>query len=200
MSLTADFTVDGSVAAVISSRTDGLWPFLPYVLKYKSRNRIHSFRTSCLSFPRHSLVDRECTLAPRASNGGDGDGARQGSGWYGSVDLGCRRHSEAGGFNLTKCDSCGTGEAGACDRDGVPTVPPVGLKLVTVGAALRRDFVQRSVGALAKRHPVVAAIGCACQVAWLGERAGLRDHIKDAVVVVTAASGQAVEVAILGSK
>ena len=210
----------------------------------------------------------------------------------GSVDLGCRRHSEAGGLNLTKCDSCDTGEAGACDRDGVPAEPPVGLKLVTVGgtfsffrvpagpvfvvtetspvmavggttavmksslmtlklvarseldcgcsgesvaqdidrprrrsrivlhddeprvrcaaqgvdgttagaAALRGDSVQRSLGALAKRHPVVAAIGCARQVAWLGERAGLRDHIEDAVVVGTAGSGQAIEVAFRGSE
>lgn len=67
-------------------------------------------------------------------------------------------------------------------------------------AALRGDSVQRSVGALAKRRRVVAAIGRARQVAWLGERAGLRDHIEDAVVVGTAGSGQAVEVAIRGSK
>jgi hypothetical protein len=39
-------------------------------------------------------------------------------------------------------------------------------------ASWRGDSVQRSVGALAKRRPVVAAIGCARQVAWLGERAG----------------------------
>jgi hypothetical protein len=54
--------------------------FCPMYLNTKAA--IEFIRSRVLPFfLRRSLVDRECTLAPRASNGGDGDGARQGSGW-----------------------------------------------------------------------------------------------------------------------
>jgi len=60
----------------------GLMVYGLFCPMYLTKAAIEFIRSKVLPFfLRHSLVDRECTLAPRASNGGDGDGARQGSGW-----------------------------------------------------------------------------------------------------------------------